>query len=263
MKTNRLIPFLGAAAVALTLGACAIEEAPDETEIFEHISNASDWASAPDFVKNSLVKVMYPGSICSGTIIDVNRILTAEHCVRDRSDKPNDFWIEFGDGSIDRVQAIKSHPSADIAVMWINQVPASSGQVPIKVHAALQGSIVSGDRVIIAGAGRTSSTGPSDAGVRRWGKIEFSTYLGDYTLNGNDGTIFSYSSGMRFEPETCVGDDPACANVCPGDSGGPVYQWRPVDGWGVIGVNSGSVCDGPNARMIAADARAWKDYITL
>jgi secreted trypsin-like serine protease len=58
-----------------------------------------------------------------------------------------------------------------------------------------------------------------------------------------------------------VGTDPACSNVCPGDSGGPVYQWRSADGWGVIGVNSGSTCSSAGAFMIAGDARAWRDWI--
>ncbi len=259
MKKYRLASYVGMAAAALAFTGCALDEGAGEGDFNEQIVNANPWDEAPDFVKDSLVIVRGSGT-CSGTIIDSRHILTAEHCVRGSTNNPTSFRVEFGDGSQETVWAVLAHNSADIAVLTINGIPASSNQKPIKVHTPSQGSITSGDRVIIAGAGRTSSTS-FDSGTRRWGKIAFDSWVGDYTLSDSAGNVYNYTSGLRFEPEACVGDDPACSNVCNGDSGGPVYQWRPADGWGVIGVNSGAVCDGPGAMMFAADARAWRDFI--
>ena len=244
---------------ALLAAACgpAEVEPTSDTNIF----NPRDISSAPDFVRNSLVLVSIPllGSACSGTIVAPRKILTAAHCVPSNS-QPSNFQIVFGDGSRRTPTALKRNSRADIAVLTIDSIPASSRQSPVKVHGELVGSIQPGFRVIIAGVGDTIR-GRNDAGIRRWGKTVFNRFVGNYQAASGE----SYSSGLFFTPDAaCSGSDPACANACSGDSGGPVYQFRPNDGWGVIGVMSTGNCEGPSSdqrRMTAADARSWVNWI--
>lgn len=268
-------------AVLLGLGAvglvhCSAETAGAELDpgaSEESISNSKPIDAAPEIVLRSTITYVRPdGSECSGTVVGLNRIVTAKHCVE--ANNPSGHRVRFTSEqspSVLYIQAgaIKTHPTADVAVMkLVSLVPARAREKVARVHSPRQGSIQRGDRVIIAGFGDTCETGPACTGKPlRWGKTKFDRWVGDYRFRLDTFPLMgTYSHGLQFAPEACTGNDPACSNICPGDSGGPVYQWRPGEGWGLIGVNSVSTCDGVAgtgilSSMVAADARALVDFI--
>lgn len=260
-RRRRLAPLV-VLGVALPLAGCAGQDAADVGRGEDEVVNAKPIDQAPDIVERSTVRLTTPnGGLCSGTIVGFNRVVTAKHCVV--SSNPLGHTVHFSDFSSQTAGAIKTHPTADVAVLVLNGgVPFSSGQAPALVHGPRQASIGAGDRVVIAGFGITGAGRNDASNFVRFGKVKFERFVGNYTFA--DGS--SFSSGLQFSPESCRGDDPACSVTCSGDSGGPVYQFRPGEGFGLIGVTSGGTCDGLlgtgfGARMIAADARSLIDFI--
>ncbi len=260
-RSSRLAP-LAALAFALPLAGCAGEETADAGRSEDEIVNAKPIDQAPDIVERSTVRLTTAnGGLCSGTIVGFNRVVTAKHCVV--SSNPLAHTVHFSDFSSRTVGAIKTHPTADVAVLVLNGgVPFNSGQAPALVHGPRQGSIAEGARVVIAGFGITGAGNQDTSSTVRFGKVKFDRFLGNYSFA--DGS--SFSSGLQFSPESCSGTDPACSVTCSGDSGGPVFQFRPGEGFGLIGVTSGGTCDGLlgtgfGARMIAADARSLINFI--
>jgi Trypsin len=260
-RRHRLMPLV-ALGVALPLAGCAGEDGADTGRGTDEIVNPKPIDQAPDIVERSTVRVSTPGGgLCSGTLVGFNRVVTAKHCVV--SSNPLAHTVHFSDFSSQTAGAIKTHPTADIAVLVLNGgVPFSSGQAPALVHGPRQGSIAAGDRVVVAGFGITGAGRQDTSVFVRFGKVKFDRFLGNYRFA--DGS--SFSSGLQFSPESCSGSDPACSVTCSGDSGGPVFQFRPGEGFGLIGVTSGGTCDGLlgtgfGARMIAADARSFVDFI--
>jgi hypothetical protein len=264
---SKLARWLAAGALTLALVGCNTPEAdpsmPEELGTTSgSLTNSRPWTDAPLFVKQSLVYFKHGTNgtaTCSGTLISNTKVVTARHCVN--SSNPTSHKVVFDNNVEQTVWAIKTHPSADLAVMTINGIPAGSAQAPMKIHTP--GSLVAGNRVIIAGAGRTSY-GLKDERTRRWGKTVFREPLATY--GSFVGTNYvEYVNGLRFTPDVpCTGTDPACSNGCPGDSGGPMYQYRGTEGWGLIGVHSTATCDDPDPellRTITADARAYRDWI--
>jgi hypothetical protein len=262
---SKLARWLTAGALALSLAGCHTPETDPATPepvgtTSGSLTNARPWTDAPLFVKQSLVYFKYgTNGTCSGTLISNTKVVTAKHCVT--SSNPTSHKVVFDNNVEQTVWAIKTHPTADLAVLTINGIPAGSAQAPIKIHTP--GSLVAGNRVIIAGAGRTSY-GTTNERTRRWGKTVFREDLGNY-FAFTGGTYVEYTNGLRFAPDVpCSGTDPACSNGCPGDSGGPMYQYRGTDGWGLIAVHSTATCDDPDPTLLrttSGDARAHRSWI--
>jgi hypothetical protein len=268
------LPSLGrfrraAAALAVAFGVahCAgsdgTADGADESAVDDAIVNARPIDGAVPIARQSTVLVATVDGECSGTLVGINRVVTAKHCVQanlparhsvrfTREQSPQVFYISVG--------AIKTHPTADVAVLrLVRSVPLGSDQRVAPILSPRQGSIQKGDRVVIAGFGCTQREGCSPGQPLRWGKTTFDSWVGQFRSGST-----TYSHGLRFVPEACRGDDPACSSMCKGDSGGPYFQWRRGDGWGLLAVHSSGNCGGlggVGASTHATDARALSDFI--
>ena len=142
----------------------------------------------------------YGNPFCSGTLIDRDVVVTAEHCTTGSSANS----IRFGVGTpeqpdaIFQVQSIREHSSRDVALLFltedaVNRVPRLE-PLPF-LRQALPHSLV-GSRVEAAGYGQThdNSTG---------------RYFAALTLTGIDDTFYTVDGGGQ-------------RGICFGDSGGPL-----------------------------------------
>jgi len=262
-KTTALAPWI---ALCSALAGCAGPDRDSARQNEVDINNAKPLSEAPDIVRVSTVKMERTEAnglaSCSGTIVANNRVLTARHCVI--AGEPLRHSVLLNSGVRVGVFAIRTHPTADLAVLSLaDDVSRVSAQAIAPIHVG--GTISPGTRVVVAGFGITSINAQDVSDQVRFGKLKFSDFVGNYSLLSPDGPSVACSSGLGFDPEACIGTDPACSNVCPGDSGGPVYQFRPDSGWGVLAVNSGASCDAAKPvggfSMIAADARTLRNWV--
>ncbi len=257
-----------AVAVAAVLASgCVDTEYEDIADGYaaESITNARPLSDAPPIVEGATIQLFRNDRFsCSAVLVRPDRALTALHCV-DKVPNPAAYELRF---ETDRafsprrnrgVLAIRKHPTADLATLDLDRdAPTDAGHFAALIHDPVTGRLTHGTRVVVAGFG---DSGPStnDAGTLRWGKTAFDAWVGDYSIRGYDRT---FSSGLRFFRDP-LGEvlDPANSLTCPGDSGGPIYQWLPGSGWRLTGINSTSHCDGFRAHAIAADVRGLKDWV--
>ncbi len=177
-----------------------------------------DWQGA--------VGLMGGVSLCTGTLIAPNVVLSAGHCVYSPSNgfnyvKNPELLQILGGATVGEVfysyaEEVVKHPSYN--GMWGTDLSMIKLETPIDVgtlppHKVRKTKAKKGDKGVIAGYG--SSTDYSDqttAGTHRWGET----------------TILSMGSNIQ------VGDP---TGLCSGDSGGPFFTEEDGD-WVVTGVAS-------------------------
>jgi len=142
----------------------------------------------------------YGNPFCSGTLIDRDVVVTAEHCTTGS----NANSIRFGVGTpeqpdaIFQVQSIREHSSRDVALLFLTEDAVSRvpriEPLPF-LRQALPNSMI-GSRVEAAGYGQThdNSTG---------------RYFAALTLSAIDDTFYTVDGGGQ-------------RGICFGDSGGPL-----------------------------------------
>lgn len=219
-------------------------------------------STAPEIVKKSTVFLDIAGySLCSGTIVAKNKILTAKHCVDSITDA-SEIIVRFGPDQSDSRHSRRAygsprqHSRLDLAVISIEDIPSNYSPATIFDPSA---SLSVGSEVVIAGFGKTSSEAFNAGRYMRWGKTHFTAFQAqiDYV----DGS--SYRSILQFNARTADGTwDSKGSAVCGGDSGGPVYRFF-NNQWGLTGVISGGpvVCESGISESLAADPRPNKSWI--
>jgi secreted trypsin-like serine protease len=188
-----------------------------------------------------------PSSVCTGTAIARDLILTAAHCMQLSGYRV----VPQGGGSIS-VQEIATHPRFDMANYERARATADVALVklasPLPANVAiapLSGGIPTvGARMSIAGFGVTASRSDSGLGIARSASL---------VVTGQPGSL----QIRLYDPATR--NERAGLGACTGDSGGPAFSGNAVAGivsW-TTGPGNSDGCGGLTGITPLSAYRSW------
>lgn len=176
---------------------------------------------------SAVVRLNTGRSLCTGTFVAADRVLTAAHCI-DRAGQgleiiaatgasvylpPNQLYFM-------RAWQATRDSAFDVAVLLVPPgFAAQNGILPIQVSSDLETSSLVGDEIIVAGLGDLGGGVPNSSPFPR------STFM----------EITNLENGVFVAADT---ESERTGNACVGDSGAPALYRQPTGEFVVIGVVS-------------------------
>lgn len=200
------------------------------------------------------------GAWCTATLVGCSTVLTAAHCVDDRT--PSHYLVYLQNAGLYEVRSIAVHPDyafprADVAVLQLEE--PVTGIAPTPLNTQVDPAQHHGTTGQIAGYGQTSGSG-GDYGIKRAGEVTLASCDdGTGDLDDRRNVCWSFDA-----PIGAAGED---SNTCNGDSGGPLFANFGF-GTAIAGVTSGGSdgdCGASGAGDHSFDANVYyfRSWITL
>ncbi len=195
---------------------------------------------------DAVVRFVTDGNVtCTGTLIADDRVLTAHHCISARDARgrvldhdvaPGDITVELGTDYL---------PWAEVKVRAI--VAPQCGYVSGEGDIAI---LVLARHLIGMPTATCADSAPNKDGV-------VVPYGFGRCVMAREGVHLDKERPREADPIRAVsaGDFEALASICPGDSGGPVYDHPPPTKRSVIGVISAAVMDGAGNKGVSLFTR--------
>jgi hypothetical protein len=237
---------------ALSLDAL-VPRHPDDAELTRIIhgvmADRGQWPAAASL--DILKEGARTGALCAGTVIDPLWILTAAHCVFDRSEgglKPLRAVTAYTNSNVPRrgearrVQAVVVHPMFavldrpgrptaglvnDIALLEL-EAPTTAPRQKLLADAAQPAALAAGNVATVIGWGLTRPRRPG----QRTELSSLSKVLlrADVPIAGRGAcdAFLDFPADASTDSVFCAGDGKGGADSCNGDSGGPIFVRGPA-----------------------------------